>query len=362
MVLALTHRGFSLLLVAVLLSSQLSCAIRSRGEKCLYHEDCDTNFCSRRKVCECYPVEDYTTGLKVEQEYNHGICQSKVMTMCALPTQEKDGLPEWNCIANAECKYASFGKGSRQTFGVCECDSGYIAAENNTICYIDEPSVSLGTKTGLLGYREEKTMMQNQPHSDENKAINQSLPTSTPDIDSRHQPTTDAQVSSQRMKLQKDIPKPVKENSANDSTVTTNPIILETVNGLREKCSEHKNCQCNQLLDYGTNQMTHQHYANGKCLSRLNQTCSVPTNDSIEETGPWNCVIGAMCSVQDTMETKIKQGRCVCKSGYTANPNGTECFSSTTIASSATLKERIKAIVYMMSLAFNSFVSFLTRK
>lgn len=132
--------------VAAIFLLQPVTALKTRGGNCFSQDDCDTKFCSRRKVCECFPVHDYTTGSKVEQEYNKGICQSKVMSTCTLPTLQRDGLPELQCIENAKCVYAPFGRGSVQIFGVCECDPGFQAIKNNSIC-LAKMEVSFATKT-----------------------------------------------------------------------------------------------------------------------------------------------------------------------------------------------------------------------
>lgn len=340
--------GLGLLLVAALFSLHFSCAaMKIRGEKCWRGQDCDTKVCSRRKVCECYPVHDYTTGSKVEQEYNRGICQSKVMTMCTLPMTKDDGLPVWNCIANATCKFAQFGRGSRELFGVCECNPGYLAVENNSICAENFKAVTSTETTGSLNTEE-------SPHASATRSLLVELSTQSPTG-----PTTDFHG----MKIDK-IDTYSEKTNLNSTTKS-----IETQKIFGENCIEHtdcyskfcnsttQNCDCNLLFDYGKEKMVLQYKSNGKCLSRVNQTCFMPSSNNAEES---ICVNGAACSLNVFNETMIQLGYCVCKSGYTSNSNGTECFPNATATSSASLKERIKAFTYMLSLVFNSFVRFVT--
>lgn len=381
-------------LVVAILMIALNSALKQHGTTCYKNEDCLTKMCHpQRKICECYQVNDYATNSKIEQQFNLGVCESKVMTSCTLALIHSDGLPDWKCIRNAKCKYYPHGKGSRQIFGVCECRPGFFASENNTIC-IPKPEAPTTTATSPATERQTKKSV---VHEDELK-IEVTRPDSANTSASSKIPahrssgdTVSSPLKFEKVAASPTLMPPLSSNGnatfhlpnefspIRDGKESTNQeedvVVVDAIpQRFEPNCTKHAQCQtkfcqglkptcsCYDFYDRVLSVTIELYYTNGKCFIKVNQTCLLPSVSGNEETARWNCVNGAIClSTDDENSTTLGlYGRCLCKPEYFSTTNGTECLKTASQTSSG--NERVKAFSYMFSLAFNTFVKFLFRQ
>lgn len=344
---------------------KLTCSVKVRGETCRNLEDCDTKICeyvSGRKICGCFHLPDYSLGEKLEQYYNQGTCQSKVNQMCTLPGAKSDGVAwDFKCVDNAKCRYAPNGIGSRENFGVCDCNTGYISSNDRTIC------VKQGHISALAEYNEQSiTTVQNHNITDEHSIEDQTqlksasektssasnydtISEQTFTTTSQTQPisetftmTSQSTTTSKSISTKKaDMSSTLSSSLRNVGDKHTNDYKTTALLGISygRSCTFHEECitrfchptfmfcACNQLLDYALNRSMDMFYSLGKCLSRVHQACTMETFRSKNETENLKCVVGSTCSTKyNTKVDSMGHGVCVCRDGFVSNVRKIECI------------------------------------
>lgn len=354
-------------------------SIQVGSDRCNVNGDCDTKLCDLELgVCKCKKVFDFSTKSVVEQEYQKGVCFSKIMAMCTLPLIHRQNLEEIKCIPNAKCKYAPFKMDfDRQLNGICKCNIGYFAAENNTICVPQEIFSSSQRATTMNEL--EDTEDEDQQLLTNNTRV--SLTTAYPRNETKNHLKYVAHADITTNQLESIVPsKKIQQNYSNvpgryaklglengttaKSTTVKSLIIIKDSREKEfgETCIEHddcytkyceaeeRTCSCNTLYDfvYETSMKQFFDTTSGKCQSLVNQLCTTHGKSVNESTQEWICVRGAMCFD----DGRFGGGKCICKPRYLVNSNRTECFatSSSSISSSCDLHVICSVFIFFVNM------------
>lgn len=90
-----------------------------------------------------------------------------------------------------------------------------------------------------------------------------------------------------------------------------------------------KTCRCLRIIDYSTGENVEQLSKEGACRSRVNQLCSLPTNEWDSRVWEIKCVDNAQCNfAPNGISPRELYGVCECKSGFNSSQSRAYCFAS----------------------------------